>query len=442
MEAAFWTILVAMVSNTACALVGCFLVLRRMSMLGDAISHSILPGIALAFLLTGSLASLPMFVGAMALGMLTVLFTEGIHRWGGVPEDASMGVVFTSLFSVGVILITVFANNVHIDPGCVLYGMIEFVPLDTIDLWGVAVPRALETLFPVMLITIAFVTLLWKELKVASFDPALATTLGYSAWGVHLLLMGMVAGVTVAAFEAVGSILVIAMLIVPAATAHLLTDRLRTMLLAAVAVSWLAAIGGYYFAVKLNTSVAGMMAVIAGLEFGLAVFFAPKHGLLGKAYRKLALATRIVQEDLLGMLYKQTERADADENQREATGIAFRRCLRFAASRGPAGWLALPELFRRRRVRLERNLLVLTSRGMKRAQSIVRGHRLWERYMEDSFELPLDHLHEPAERIEHFLGPELQNKIAGALAVSDIDPHGRPIPPLAEASEEGTSPQQ
>src|SRR5918994_3305172 len=158
---ALGTVAVAAVCGVSCALLGCYLILRRMSLLGDAISHAVLPGIALAFLLTGQISAWPVFLGAMALGVLTAFLTHTIHSFGNVPEDASMGVVFTSLFAVGVILITHAAANVDLDPGCVLYGLIEFVPLDTVTLLGREVPRALQTMGPVVVATVLFVLLLW-----------------------------------------------------------------------------------------------------------------------------------------------------------------------------------------------------------------------------------------------------------------------------------------
>src|SRR5687768_10617054 len=142
---AIWTIAVGVLCNVPCAILGCYLVLRRMSLLGDAISHAVLPGLAVAFLLTGSINGIGMAIGAGVLGVLTAYLTQLVHKTADVPEDASMGVVFTSLFAVGVILITRAASSVDLDPGCVLYGLIEFVPLDTVPWFGVEVPRAVQT---------------------------------------------------------------------------------------------------------------------------------------------------------------------------------------------------------------------------------------------------------------------------------------------------------
>lgn len=282
-----WIVLIGALSAGACALVGCFLVLRQMSMMGDAISHAVLPGLAIAFLVTGSRASVAMFIGAAIIGVLTAVFTQWISRLGRVDRGASMGIVFTTLFALGLLLIERASHQVDLDPGCVLYGAIELTPLDVLFIIplgsGLEVPRAFIVLLIVFVINLGFVILFFKELKISSFDPSLATTLGFRAETMHYLLMTMVAITTVAAFEVVGSILVIAMLIVPPATAYLLTDRLSVMLILSVAIGAVCSVSGHIGAVMIpelfgmsSTSTSGMMAVMAGLFFALAVVFSSR----------------------------------------------------------------------------------------------------------------------------------------------------------------------
>jgi hypothetical protein len=277
-----------------------------------------------------------------------------------------------------------------------------------------------------LVVTVAFIVLLWKELKIASFDPALATAMGFSASLIHYLLMALVAGVTVTAFEAVGSVLVIAMLIVPGATAHLLTDRLDRMLLWAAGVAVLSTILGIVLAgpAFLDTNAPGMMAVVAGVLFALAVFFAPRHGLLVRVLRTVRLGLRIASEDIVAALYRQ------EEAEQRGDTAAVERLHQEAskAARGLVGTLALLSL--RWEGQLLRNGdLRLSPVGRQRAEIIVRAHRLWEQYLNQNFALPLDHLHDPAERMEHFLGPELQRQLAAELSQPNLDPHGRAIPP-------------
>ena len=422
---AFWTIVAGVLCNSSCAILGCYMVLRRMSLLGDAISHAVLPGTVIAVVWSGQLVGWQVFVGAVAVGILTAFLTQALSHFGNVPEDSSMGVVFTSLFALGVILLNQYASQVDLDPGCVLYGLIEFVPLDTVPWLGMEIPRAIFTLVTVAGLTVLFVTLLWKELKIVSFDAGLATAMGISAITVHYLLMAMVAVVTVASFEAVGSILVIAMLIVPPATAHLLTDRLWTMQILSVGGACLSAILGYFLAEYWNTSVAGMMSVVAGGLFTISVIFAPQHGLLVKAFRKLRLTVRIIKEDILAVLYRIEERGRRDGR---ATRLACGECIRFAGG-GLLARLAIP-LMKGEGLIVDAGeaCLALTDSGRRRAESLVRSHRLWEAYLEKHFELPRDHLHEPASRIEHYLGPNLQQEISEELAAPTQDPHGQVIP--------------
>jgi manganese/zinc/iron transport system permease protein len=419
-----WTILVGIVCNISCAVLGCFLVLRRLCLLGDAISHAVLPGIALGYLFSGSVSGVPILLGAMALGVLTSVLTQGIASLGRVSEDSSLGVVFTSLFAIGVILIQAVARNVDLDADCVLYGQIDFAGVDLIRFFGWEISRPLVTLVPALAITLGLVLLFWKELKIVAFDPALAAAMGFRVGVVHYLLMAMVSGVTVASFESVGSILVVAMLVVPAATAALLTDRLGWMLAWASAIGATSATFGYLLAVPLATSVAGSMAVVAGMQFTAAVFFAPRAGLVSRWLRNLSLAARIAAEDVLARLYR------AEESGVRSQGPAASGRRQPPATAGLlVSQLALWRLFRRGYVTRDRlDELQLTSAGRGAARSLVRAHRLWESYLDTHFDLPRDHLHDAAERMEHYLGADLQQELASELAGRAVDPHGKAIP--------------
>lgn len=270
-----WIVIVGALGAMACALPGCFLVLRRMSMMGDAISHAVLPGLAMAFLLTASRASVSMFIGAAIAGVLTAVFTQWVSKFGMVDRGAAMGIVFTTLFALGLLLIVQAADHVDLDPGCVLYGAIELTPLDTVKLFGKwDVPRASLVVGGALMMNILFVIVLFKELRISSFDPELATTVGVNATLMHYLLMTVVAITTVAAFESVGSIIVIAMLIVPPATAFLLTQRLVAMIVLSVIFALISAVVGHLGAITVprwfgfdDTRTAGMMSATAGLLF-------------------------------------------------------------------------------------------------------------------------------------------------------------------------------
>lgn len=251
-------------------LVGSFLVLRRMTMLGDAISHAVLPGIALAFLLTGSRAAPVMVVGAALFGLLTAYLVQALER-AGVQEDAGLGVTFTALFALGVVLISAFAGQVHLDLDHVLYGEIALAPWDVWLVGEVSLgPRALWTMGAVFLIDVTVVSLFFKELKICAFDPGLAAAQGLNVTAFHYLLMSLVSVTTVGAFDAVGAILAVAMLVLPGAAAYLLTDRLPAMLALAVGLGAVSSVFGYLLAAATDTPVAGAMAVAGGAVFAAA----------------------------------------------------------------------------------------------------------------------------------------------------------------------------
>ena len=282
-----WILIIGSLVAASCSLVGCFLVLRRLSMLGDAISHAVLPGIVIAFMLTGSRNIVPMLIGAMSMGMLTAFLTDLLNRFGKLQSDAAMGVTFTWLFAIGVILVSKYTGAVDLDVDCVLYGEIVFAPLDTLA-WGHynLGPRAVWLTGVVCGLNLVFVVLGYKQLKICSFDPALATAIGINVALWHYLLMGFVSLTTVASFESVGAILVVAMLIVPANTAYLLTDRLSHMLAISVVVGVLSALGGYALAAWVDGAIAGAMAVVSGGLYVLAALCSPRHGVLPRLMRQ------------------------------------------------------------------------------------------------------------------------------------------------------------
>lgn len=283
----YYIIITAALVACSCALLGCFLILRKMAMVGDAISHAVLPGIVIAFLLSGSRDSLTMVLGAGLIGILTTFLIEFFHKKAKLQTDASIGVTFTWLFAIGVVLISQFADKVDLDQDCVLYGEIAYVPLDLIILGNGTIlgPKAIVVTGIVFIAVVLFITFGFKELFLTTFDPAYASAIGISTVLWHYLLMGAVSVTTVASFESVGAILVVALLIAPAATAYLITDHFISMLLLACGFGVLASIGGYYAAVWLDGSIAGAIAAVSGFLFMLAFLFSPTHGILFKKIR-------------------------------------------------------------------------------------------------------------------------------------------------------------
>ena len=292
-EGVFWITLMGFFVNASCGLVGTFLVLRRMALVGDAISHGILPGIVIAFMLTTSMDILPMLIGAVIAGIVTVALIEIIHKSTRVKPDAALGIVFTSLFAFGVILLSLFADKVHLDLDCVLYGEIGFTPLmETVQLGGVDLgPRTVVQMALVFLVLAIATLLFYKELLITSFDSSLSKTLGISANCFHYSLLILLSITVVSAFEAVGAILVIAMLIMPAVTANLITERLPYILLLTLPFALLYSLAGYHLAVWLNTSIASCMVIVASALFVAVWLFNPKQGLVERMLRKCYRAT-------------------------------------------------------------------------------------------------------------------------------------------------------
>ncbi len=430
-----WIVLAGILAAVSAALLGNFLVLRRMSMLGDAISHSVLPGLAAAFFISGTRNSFPMFVGAVVVGVLTAYLTQWIRGMGKVDEGASMGVVFTSLFALGLVLIVQGADRVDLDPGCVLYGAIEQTPLDQVQLGGFGVPRAVVTLGIVTAINTLFVLLFYKELKLSSFDPALSTSSGLSAGLMHYLLMTLVAITAVASFESVGNILVVAMLVVPPASAYMLTDRLPVMIGLSVALATLAAVSGHLGAMAVpawfgfeSTTTAGMMAVASGLIMLLALAFAPRHGIVVKWCNQRWLAISILCDDIVALLYRREER--------QLPWVVFENelCRELQASKWSI-YLSLVWLQQRDETSDANQRIALTEKGRDRARNLVRSHRLWENYLASQALVDGNRLHGLAERFEHFTGRELREQLDKEMDAPSHDPHGSVIP--VEKREEG-----
>lgn len=337
MSADLVIVLTAVLVAVPCALLGTLLVLRQMSMMGDAISHAVLPGIVFAFFISESLGPVVSVVGAGVFGLLTAVLVEALRNTGRVKEDSSIGIVFTALFALGVFLISRFAGSVHLDLNHVLYGEIAYAPLNPLLVGSSNLgPRTFWTLGLVTVLALGLVLLLYKELKLATFDPGLAAALGLSPVLVHYLLMGAVSVATVGAFDSVGAILVVAFLIVPAATAYLLTDRLSRMMALAVLFGVASAIVGYYMAAVLDVAISGMMAVVAGGFFALALLLSPSHGLLANRLRRRRNTLSFTRSLLLAKLHALGERATERELIRRLGWgeSGFSKALRGAARGG------------------------------------------------------------------------------------------------------------
>ena len=276
---------IAVTAAVACALVGVFLVLRSMAMMADAISHTVLLGIVLLFFVVMDLQSPWLLIGAAAMGLITVSLVEALNRTQLVKQDAAIALVFPALFSLAVLLISRFARGVHLDTDVVILGELALAPFDRMTLGGLDLPRSLVTLLVVLILNVTFIVLFYKELKLSTFDPALAAALGFSPALLHYGLMALVSVTVVGAFDAVGAVLVVALIVTPAAAAYLLTDDLRRMLLISALIGAGSALAGYWLARLLDANIAGSMATMTGVVFMVVLILAPQRGLLATARR-------------------------------------------------------------------------------------------------------------------------------------------------------------
>lgn len=283
----FIILLTACLVTVASSLLGVFVVLRRQSMMTDAISHSVLPGIVAAFWLTGGeTATIPALIGAAVMGLLTVMGVETLTHSKLIKSDAAIGAVFPLLFAIGVILISVYFRGTHLDLDAVLYGEIAYAPMNRMQLFGASVPESLVLMGSLGLINALFVGLFYKELKLTTFDTGLAASLGFAPVALNYALMTLLSLTTVGAFQSVGAVLIVAFVVIPPATAYLLSTRLSRILWLSITLGMLGSITGYYLAVWSDTSIAGCMAGILGVLFIIALLLSPSDGLLQKSLRR------------------------------------------------------------------------------------------------------------------------------------------------------------
>lgn len=360
---------IAATTAAACALPGVFLVLRRMALMSDAISHAILLGIVLAFFVTENIASPLLVVAAAATGVLTVSLVELLNRTRLVREDAAIGLVFPALFSAGVILIARYAGDVHLDVDAVLLGELAFAPFNRMVVGGVDLgPRTLWLMGGILLLNALFILAFYKELKLTTFDAALAGALGFAPGLVHYAFMTLVSITAVGAFDAVGSVLVVALMIAPPASAWLLTDRLPRMMALSVGLAVLSALAGYWMSWALDVSIAGSMATMTGVVFLLVLALAPERGLLAIARRRARQRWEFAQTMLAIHLLNHEGSAQATQENREAhlhehlrwQPDFARGVVRRAEHRGLL-------------TRIEDGMLRLTERGRTEAREAVGG---------------------------------------------------------------------
>jgi manganese/zinc/iron transport system permease protein len=358
--------LIASVVAVACALPGVFLVLRSMAMLSDAITHTVLLGIVLAFFLIGDLSSPLLLVGAALMGVITVFLVELLFKTRLVKEDAAIGLVFPALFSVAVILISRYSSGVHLDTDAVLMGELAFAPFNRFAPFGYDIgPVSLYLMAGILLLNLVFIGLFYKELKLATFDAGLAASLGFAPGLLHYGLMTLVSITAVGAFETVGSILVVALMVAPPISAYLLTDNLGRMIGLSALIGVVNAISGYWLAFLLDASIAGSMASMAGIIFGLVFLCAPERGLIAISRRRARQRWEFAQTMLAIHLF---HHEGLPEEKQENSLSHLHEHLRWQ----PEFAVSVVELAERKGLIARNNgNLVLSERGRKLAQEAI-----------------------------------------------------------------------
>ena len=340
----------------ACAIPGTFLVLRKMAMISDAISHSILPGIVLGFFITHDLNSPILILLAAFSGVITVFLVEFIQKTGLVKKDTAIGLVFPALFSIGVILIAKNANDVHLDIDAVLLGELAFAPFDRLLFNDIDLgPKSLWVIGTILLITITLLIMFFKELKLSTFDKGLAATLGFSPILIHYGLMTVSSITVVGAFDAVGAILVVALMIAPAASAYLLTNDLKKMLLLSCTFGVFAAISGYWLANLLDGSIAGSMTTMLGVTFLMVYFFAPNKGLISVMFRQKRQRKEVSLLTFLLHLQNHSEERERHVNH-------LQEHINWQKIRSKT---VLDLALRNNMISIEKNIVTLTDKGQK-----------------------------------------------------------------------------
>ncbi len=404
-------LIASMLVGIMCGILGCFIVLRNMALIGDALSHAILPGIVVAFVLFGY-STLGFFLGSVIAGLLTAVGITWIQQKIKTKNDAAIGIVFTAMFAVGVIGISWISKEqgVHLDLKDFLFG----------NVLGVSDEDLYLTL-GITIYVILSVFLFYRYLFISTFQPVIAETMGISTRLIHYFIMLLLSFAVVASLRTVGVILVVAMLITPASTALLLSHRLKAVIFLAAIIGMISAFLGLVCAVVFETTPGPAMAVVATAIYLLVALFSPSRGLISRYYHKRKEERRIRKEDILKQVFRlQREGNVALDLLLDKLAITPKKLNRYLRNLQSRGYILLQE-----------NAISLSESGYEQANRLVRAHRLWETYLVDQIGLNEEQIHEEAEKYEHLLTEEILDEVDQELGFPKTDPHGSPIPSKA-----------
>ncbi|MEM1027959.1 MAG: iron chelate uptake ABC transporter family permease subunit [Planctomycetota bacterium] len=440
----------SMLVGLACGVLGVFVVLRRMALIGDALSHAVLPGVVLAFMIGGIAWSqwgvdesgavtntaaawagpkiawlieevsqpVLLLIGATVTGLITAVLINVVVRFSRTKEDSSIGIVFTAMFALGIVMISALPQSVHFDLKCFLFGDPLAINDDDLKMMGIICPAVLLT-----------VAILYYRLKLVSFDPLVAAAMGVSVAAMHYLIMGMLSVTVVAGLKTTGVVLVVAMVITPASAAYQLTNRFGVMLVLAGVFGAVSAGVGMSVAFVANSPTGPAMVLVAVALFGLSVVFSPSHGVVFDRIRRFKLARHVENEDVLKAIYRlgPQPRGRFHDTLQQQTRLAARRI--HAALRRLRGEQLIVD---------QGDTFTLTPAGVRHAETMVRAHRLWETYLADRLGVSPDEVHLEAERLEHV--HDIAERLDETLGHPEVDPHGSAIPRRRDDDEDTAGP--
>mgnify|MGYP001369623187 CR=1 FL=1 len=389
--------------GAVCAFLSCYLMLKGWSLIGDALSHSVVPGVAGAYMLGLPFALGAFLAGGMAAGAM--LFLSGRS---GLKIDVIIGIIFTAFFGLGLFMVSLSPMSVSIQT-IIMGNILAIAPQDIVQLAIIGV------------VCLTVLLLKWKDLMVTFFDENHARSIGLRPELLKAVFFMLLSAAVVAAMMTVGAFLVIAMVVTPGATAYLWSDRLAVVIALAMLFGAVSAMAGYFLASYWDSSIAGAMVVVVGGIFLISLLFSPNQGVLARLWQRLQLSLQVAQDHMLLALVRR------DEEVEEHAKLRPDELVGSAAVWGVWARMAFAKLRRRSLLQQADGLIGLSAAGEQEALRLLRKHRLWETYM-NRLGLPEDHVHDPADAIEHFISAELEAEL-GAEVGDGRDPQGKQIPP-------------
>lgn len=400
-------LIASLMVGISCGLIGTYIMLRRLSLIGDALAHAVLPGVVIGFMVAGK-SPLSLFTGALTAGILTSVLISFVERNSKIKEDTSIGIIFTGAFALGILLVSQL-KQVHIDLSSYLFG----------DVLGVSDSDIIMSSIITVFIILS-VILFYKQLLVTSFDPTMAYIIGISTAVVHYFLMTLLSMSIVAGLQSVGVILIIAMLITPPATAFLITDKLKKLLILSCLFGVLSSVIGLYLSYHLNFASGASIVLVSVFFFALAFLFSPKEGIVMKSIRRRKNSKVNLIEDIIKLIYRQKI-----ENKISHIREIISSELGLQENKVDS---IISKMVKMGLMNLSNDTFELTEKGNTEALRIVRSHRLWETYLSEKQIANKEDIHKDAERYEHILSDDLLTEIDEELGHPDKDPHGSPIP--------------